>query len=260
MDHARQLLADLPSPMATAMRDPQRAPAALLALLLSGRAEIRHHQMDTVRIRHGEPFAAILCGLVSNLPILPQHRLPLLNLALPALRSLPRAEAVGLHETASILIAADGEVSLFEFMLEKAFSRHVLGPTQATRIGSIRYTTFEAVSGEIALLLSALSRVGSSSAEETAGAFKAAAANIPALEGKIALLPPERCSLDTVSAALDRLVESSPVVRKVLLQAGSAAIAADGVIEPDEAELLRAVADALDCPIPPVLNNRIGQP
>jgi tellurite resistance protein len=30
-------------------------------------------------------------------------------------------------------------------------------------------------------------------------------------------------------------------------------VAADGVIQPREAEMLRAVADALDCPVPPFL-------
>ncbi len=33
-------------------------------------------------------------------------------------------------------------------------------------------------------------------------------------------------------------------------------INADGVVTPEEAELLRAIASLLDCPIPPLLNQQ----
>jgi tellurite resistance protein len=44
-----------------------------------------------------------------------------------------------------------------------------------------------------------------------------------------------------------------PQIKKNVLSACAQTVAADGVIQQREAELLRAVADALDCPIPPFL-------
>jgi uncharacterized tellurite resistance protein B-like protein len=44
-----------------------------------------------------------------------------------------------------------------------------------------------------------------------------------------------------------------PQIKKNLIEACVHVIGADGVIQENEAELLRAVADTLDCPIPPFL-------
>ena len=54
-----------------------------------------------------------------------------------------------------------------------------------------------------------------------------------------------------MDAALNRLTQAVPQIKKNLLNACAQTVAADGVIQEMEAELLRAVADTLDCPIPP---------
>jgi Zn-dependent protease with chaperone function len=256
LQRARQLLAALPPPLAEAARDPARALSVVFSLLLAADPAARARQLDTVRIRHGAPFADSFAPFAPQAAGLAHElRIPLLNLALPALRSLPPAEVAGAVETAKHLIAADGEVTLFEFMLEKALDRHVLAAARGDRRGVVNYYSFGALTPEIGLLLSALARVGSDSADETARAFAAAAARIPALQGQLQLLPAAACGLDAISAALDKLVQATPAIRKVLLLAGTEAIAADGTVEPDEADLLRAVADSLDCPIPPLLGS-----
>jgi uncharacterized tellurite resistance protein B-like protein len=56
-----------------------------------------------------------------------------------------------------------------------------------------------------------------------------------------------------VDAALERLNQGAPQIKKTLLNACAETVAADGVIQESEAELLRAIADTLDCPIPPLL-------
>jgi Zn-dependent protease with chaperone function len=255
LDRARELLAAIPPRLTAAAHAPAEASAVVFALLLSHDAAVRARQEDSVRIRHGVPFADVFAALVPVATgLAPELRLPLLSLALPALRALPAGEIAATVETAKLLIAADGEVTLFEFMLEKALERHVAAPSRGERPRVVNYYSFDALAGEIGLLLSALARVGSDSAEETARAFAAAAARIPNLQGRLRPLPAKMCTLELISAALDKLVQASPAIRKVLLVAGTEAIAADGTIEADEADLLRAVADALDCPIPPLLS------
>jgi uncharacterized tellurite resistance protein B-like protein len=59
--------------------------------------------------------------------------------------------------------------------------------------------------------------------------------------------------LSQVDAALERLSQAVPQIKKNVLEACAEVVAADGVIQEVEAELLRAVADTLDCPIPPAL-------
>jgi uncharacterized tellurite resistance protein B-like protein len=46
---------------------------------------------------------------------------------------------------------------------------------------------------------------------------------------------------------------AAPIIKKNLIDACARVVAADGVIQEEEAELLRAVADTLDCPMPPFI-------
>ena len=259
LDRARNLLAALPPRLAAAARSPAEALSVVFALLLATDPATRTRQLDTVRVRHGQPFADAFNAFAPAADgLAPELRRPLLDISLPALRTLPPAEISGALETVRLLIEADGEVTLFEFMVEKALDRHVATPDRGERQGVVNFYSFGALADEIALLLSALSRVGSDSPEETARAFAAASARIPPLQGKLLLLPTGACTLTAISAALDKLVQASPAIRKVLILAGTEAIAADGSIEPDEADLLRAIADALDCPIPPLLGAAVA--
>ena len=61
------------------------------------------------------------------------------------------------------------------------------------------------------------------------------------------------CGLGPLDEALGRLRQAVAQIKKNVLDACAHTVAADGVIHANEAELLRAIADALDCPIPPFL-------
>jgi len=70
-------------------------------------------------------------------------------------------------------------------------------------------------------------------------------------EATLTLLSREQCGLAAIDAALNRLAQAAPQIKKNLLDACIHVVGADGVIQEREAELLRAIADSLDCPIPP---------
>ena len=70
-------------------------------------------------------------------------------------------------------------------------------------------------------------------------------------DSDLQLLTPDQCNVQQINTALNRLVLAVPVIKKNLLEACVQVIGADGVILESEAELLRAVADTLDCPMPP---------
>jgi len=61
----------------------------------------------------------------------------------------------------------------------------------------------------------------------------------------------ERCGLDRIKAALAAYAHASPVVKKHFLEACSLSVMADEGVSSREAELIRAVADSIGCPIPP---------
>ena len=45
------------------------------------------------------------------------------------------------------------------------------------------------------------------------------------------------------------------MVKKQVIEACASAIASDGMVTTGEGELLRAIADSLDCPMPPLLGS-----
>ena len=76
-------------------------------------------------------------------------------------------------------------------------------------------------------------------------------AHLRANAGELQLLPRAESGLEQLDAALDRLARAAPRIKKQVIDACLHVVGADGVIQERQAELLRAIADTLDCPIPP---------
>jgi hypothetical protein len=103
------------------------------------------------------------------------------------------------------------------------------------------------------VVLSALAYAGSSDDAAIAQAFATGAPYLHApANAPVELLPRDACGVEQLDAALNRLVQAVSIIKKNLLEASIYVVGADGVIVEAEAELLRAIADTLDCPIPPL--------
>ena len=100
-------------------------------------------------------------------------------------------------------------------------------------------------------MLSALANSSSSNAGEVEKAFQTGAPYLHAKADGLQLLPREEGGLAQLDTALDRLALAVPQIKKNLMAACAHVVVADGLIQEREAELLRAIADTLDCPIPP---------
>ena len=100
------------------------------------------------------------------------------------------------------------------------------------------------------MLLSALARVDEHH-QRASSAFQQGAELLPELQ--LSLLPPEACRLPALQEALQRLASVSAKHRGRLIDACAAVICADRDVTVREVELLRGVADMLDCPMPPLL-------
>ena len=118
---------------------------------------------------------------------------------------------------------------------------------------TVQFYTLKPLVPDCAVVLSALANVGSSDADEIQKAFDTGAPLLRAPENSgLALLPVGQCGIDRLDAALNRLALAVPIIKKNLLEACAHVVGADGVIVENEAELLRAIADTLDCPMPPM--------
>ncbi len=247
---AQDLLAAIPVPLRSAAREPAQAPALVYGLLLSADEALRARQLALVAAQDGAAAATALNALLPALAaIADEARLPLLQLALPALRFLAPADLDRFLGALDELVHADGQVTVFEFALQKMLARQLgLARTPAIATGDIQ--SFPAVVREIAVVLSALARAGARQPAEATAAFSAGAAQLKLIEGALALLAADECGLAPLDAALDKLATVTPFIKQRLLVAAAQTIAADNTITPAEGELFRALCAALDVPMP----------
>ncbi|MDR1888323.1 MAG: M48 family metallopeptidase [Zoogloeaceae bacterium] len=247
IEYARNFLAGISPPVREATHQPEGAAATVYALLLSSRAEIRQQQIDHITQTHRPETAetALACArwLADNGP---QSRLPLLDLALPTLRDTSADERRRVLECVEALVQADGRLSASEFALRCLLTR-VLAPRPPSV--SLR---LERLDDDMAILLGLLSSAGNSDEADIHAAFQHAATLAPAQKP---LSFPEKAKLrpKAIEAALEHLAHAAPHFREKLLNACVAAVAHDGKITVAESELVRAFAQSLDCPAPPVL-------
>ncbi|MDH4173176.1 MAG: M48 family metalloprotease, partial [Betaproteobacteria bacterium] len=217
VDKAQRLLATLPEALRAAVQQSAGARAAVLALLAP--------QAGAARIE-------------------PALHLPLVDLALPALKQLDLvARNVFLGEVESA-IRADRRVSLHEFVL-LALLRHQLAPPAPVAGGK----RIEALRGEALALLSLIAYAGHADA---AAAFNAGVAQLGLRDA--ALVPRPAITLEAAGAALDRLRGLAPLAKALLVKAMFAVASFDGTIRLGESELLRLAGAVLDCPLPPLFD------
>ena len=60
------------------------------------------------------------------------------------------------------------------------------------------------------------------------------------------------CQVESLEQILSKLSMLSPLLKESLLVACADCAIHDGKVTPQEAEILRAVAESLDCPMPPL--------
>jgi Zn-dependent protease with chaperone function len=241
VEYAAGLISEIPSDIAAEAREPFGARAVILSLLLSSDS-----QLDLLTALVDAPTLSAARELAPRIRSLGDRaRLPLLDLATPALHQLSLPQCQHFTQALTKLIYADQQVTLSEFVLYKIVSRHL---TRGARPPVVEYVAIAPVMDQIALLLSALATAGSG---ETQAAYECGMAQLANGPGPVIIANVDLKSLDT---ALNRLRTCSPGVKRRIIDAAAQCVACDGVVEVREAELLRAVAATLDCPLPPLVS------
>jgi len=253
LKYAEQLRDSLPESIKAAAREPLDAVALIYAMLLSPDETTRTTQLAGLAQRVEPAVYQKTAALFPDVSTAAAHaHLPIINLASSALRQLRAEQFNQFSQTLQWLIESDGKIELFEFVLQKIVLRHLTLQFSGARPPVAQYYTLKPLVPDCAVVLSALANVGSSDAAEIQKAFETGAPYLCAPDNvDLGLLPREQCGVDQIDAALNRLALAVPTIKKNLIEACVYTVGADGVITETEAELLRAVADTLDCPIPP---------
>ena len=247
---AAAIIESLPPPITEAAHEPYGARAIIYALLLDSDQAVRARQFAHLKEGAEEQSFKQTQQLMPRIDQLsPDARAPLVEMAIPALKSISPDQYLAFLKNVDALVLADEKMDLFEYSIRTLVKRNLdvhFGRRKPTKV---RYHALPPVLESLVTVLSTLARVGHDSREKAEHAFRAGLAGA---DQTGSMAPKEECTLRKFDKGLDQLAQASPGIKRRIMQACTACIAADEIVTVRESELLRVVAAVLECPLPPL--------
>ncbi|MDX8387967.1 MAG: M48 family metalloprotease [Ghiorsea sp.] len=240
---AQHLLQSIPDAIHDDLSEINTAKALLYCLLIDENKGVATKQFQLIPKLDSSPVLAEVIRIRGLMPIIkPEMRLPMLDLVSPHLGELGGLEQKVLLKVMKQLIAANENVSLFEYLIYQHML-YLFGIKN--EIKSDMFITIERFKQEVLVLLSLFCTFNQSSKPRRL--FQEASAQLfSGYKVKFANEP----SLNEVTHALEKLNLCSFEDKKRLLQAVVFCVLSDGVVSTEELETMRLVAMLLHCPMP----------
>lgn len=253
--YAAKLIESLPAGIVDTLREPYGARAVMFALLLDKRPDVRETQLDALRSTITPDVVELTIAVSSQVDSIdPRARLPVIDLALPALRTMTHDQYTRFSHAFEKLVEADRQIGLFEWSLHRILLRHLRPQFERMKPPRVQYYNITRLGEEIGVLFSTLAYLDNTG-KRVASAHRHAADLLPDVE--IPLLPAAACTLPALQNALTTLSAVAPKLRQRIVGAAAQLICYDHDVSIKEGELFRGICDMLDCPMPPLLP---GQP
>ncbi len=246
---AGKLLKNIPGELREAAHEPLTAEALIIALQISSRPKkyqeipswFREETSDEI-VSHVETFIDQLSESKRD------WYLALAELALPTLRHMSDEQYKNFRKQIDRLAKDDESENLFSFALEKMVIHQLDTAFSDKKEPETKHHNLKSLSHELSVLLSILAH---SSKTDTQAAWDAGMEPIKkAAPENMKLLVKEECTLEELDRALDELEKSANPVKKFILSAIIHCVTSDDQISSDEKEMVRAISEALECPIP----------
>jgi Zn-dependent protease with chaperone function len=245
--YAENILHSIEQDMHDAAHNPWDAQALMLGLLLDKNPTQQKQQwsliqnlFDVQQINALQTIAHKSAALTTAL------RLPLIELSLPALKQLSASQYQTFKQALSQFINADRQVNMTEW----CYYRIVTGNLEPKKSRAASMNLNQLLE-EANTLLSTLAYTGASTTEQAEDAYNRSKTILELHDAKI--LDKNLCTMKSLELAINRLKSLKPLQKPLLLKALSACASHDNTVTIGEAELFRAIADTLDCPVPPLI-------
>ena len=145
----------------------------------------------------------------------------------------------------------DNTVRLFEWTLQQIVFHHLDLAFEEKKLPTEQLQLVQ-TQQSCAVVLSLLVHASKQQGISREQAFAMASEKLGGME--MTLLPVDELKLNRVGTALEQLLCLAPLTKPQFLKACARAIVADQQVSIAEAELFRAIADLIDCPMPPLVN------
>jgi Zn-dependent protease with chaperone function len=257
---ASSLDVNIPEVLREAAAEPFAARAVVYCLLLDPQHEIRTRQLAALQAEvEPRDYAETLRLLPTVEKLDPALRLPLVELAVVALRTMSPRQYQTFSRQIDVLIAADKQVSLFEYALRTVVTSHLDRVFVKRPPSGVRYRSPQAVVPHLTKVMSLLAWTGQTEEPAAQRAFEVGLKAFDA--GPVPpLLPRAQCSLADFDRSLHELADALPQIKRRVVSACEACILARNRVTVRQSELFRATCALLDCPLPPLSPNQPDAP
>ena len=251
LENGEKLLAGIPGVIVNELSDMLGALAVVCALLLNPDEAERKRQIVSVEKKAPK-------GLIQQIEkiwptvqkIDPRLRLPVVDLAIPILREMSPRQFAGFEVIVKNLIESDGKLELFEFVLMQILSRR-LGANYRRVETKAQFKSLGSLIPDCINVLTKLSLAGHDNEKEAKAAYAAAVGKLSAFINPDEM--PDAISFPELERSMNRLAAATPHLKKMIFYACARCVLYDRSVTVAEAELLRAMAYALDLPLPPFI-------
>lgn len=246
LQQAQQTHAAIPDFLLVKAHSADGARALLLAMLFEAGGS-GHKASWAILNSYPQLSAVRECQrLLSDLPA--QLRLPLIDISLPAVSMLDsRARLEHLKLMRSLLKAGDA-VSFSQYVVF-AIARAQL-VDESSSLKKVRYHRLQTVMADVALVCGLMARIGHADPALATRAYAEAMAKVGARSTRL----PESgtATVAALEKSLGRLSALALMPKMKVIRALASAVLHDEQVQTEELELLRAICEILECPMPPL--------
>jgi len=246
---AAAIAASIPKPVNKAAHSTEWAPEVIFYTLLDKNPNVMEQQLLMIAQRMGADSESQVSVLLDagGLPK-PEQRLPLLEMAFPALKRRPPDFLVKVLSTVDALIEADGRVDVFEYLLARSIKQMMAESRSPHSVQVSGSRSLRGCAVEASQIMAILAKHGNADSAQAQRAFKAGVTalsmaddtEMPEIENWV-------LALDNALPRLDKLKASE---KELLVRALTEVVTHDGQLVPAELELLRVTCDLIHVPIP----------
>ena len=254
VEYARHLRPSIPASLYDAAHSPELAYLLAIALILDRSGRVADRQFAIVRDQLGSERERLLRQYYDQLSNTDaEYRLPLLEVAFPALKMRPGPELSFLVSLATRLIEVDGQVDLYEYCFYRIMTSNLGQAVDPSGKRRARHARREELRAAAVGLLRILADYGNDDEDTRRAAFETGVATLGDWVREYEYTSERGYAVSVLDHSLDVLLGLNRKGKESLLRAISATAGHDGKLSVTEAELIRAVCATLDYPLPPIL-------
>ncbi len=249
---ARHIRRAVPDTLYDAAHSPQLSYLLVIALILDRNRATLEKQQAMLNDILGDERTRLIFEFYTQLQAVGlEFRLPLLEIAFPALRQRPVPQLQFLIDLTSRLIEADGDIELYEFCFYRVLASNLRQVMQPSKPARRTRAEREDVRDAAVELLRVVAEHGHDNDADRAAAFHAGLDHFGKWGDAYEYHSEIRSTTFSLEKSLDQLVSLNAEGRQMLLDAVTRVVLHDDQLTLAEAELVRTICASLEIPLPP---------